>query len=211
VIRDVCSKAAGVSVVGTDLDDARLETLRKKAEPLAKANGVVLRLLNTQKTPLREKFTYFALMAPVGALIASAIKDADDGALINIFAGIPAPTKHALDLDAYIERRSYMFGTSGSTIEDMRIVLKKVEQDGFDTNASVDAISGMAGAIDGIASVENRTLAGKIIVYPMLHDVGLIPLGELDKHFPTVAAMLNGAKWTRAAEDELLRVARHRD
>ena len=211
VIRDVCSIAGGVSVVGTDLDDARLETLRKKAGPLAKANRVSLRLVNNQKNPLQQKFTYFALMAPVGALIASAIQDADDGALINIFAGIAAPTKHALDLDTYIEKRCYMFGTSGSTIDDMRIVLKKVEQDGFDTNASVDAISGMAGAIDGMASVENRTLAGKIIVYPMLHDVGLIPLGELHKHFPTVAEKLDGAKWTRAAEDELLRVVRHRD
>jgi threonine dehydrogenase-like Zn-dependent dehydrogenase len=207
VIRDVCLSMQGVSVVGTDVDDARLETLRKKAEPLAKANGVTFRLVNSQASPLQEKFTYYALMAPIGALVASAIDDADDGAIINIFAGIPAPTKHDLDLDAYIAKRCFMFGTSGSTIEDMRIVLKKVEREGFDTNASVDAISGMAGAIDGIASVENRTLAGKIIVYPMLHDVGLIPLSELEKHYPTVAAKLDGGKWTQASEGELLRVA----
>ena len=210
VIRDVCLSVAGVSVVGTDFDDARLETLRKKAAPLAKANGASLRLVNSKKTPLAEKFTYFALMAPIGALVANAIQDADAGAIINIFAGIPAATKHALDLDAYIEKRCFMFGTSGSTIDDMRIVLRKVERDGFDTNASVDAVSGMAGAIDGIASVENRTLAGKIIVYPMLHDVGLIPLGELGRHFPTVAEQLDDGKWTREAEQELLRVARDR-
>ena len=187
-----------MSVVGTDFDDARLETLRKKAEPLAKANGVVAAAgQHADRRRSTEKFTYFALMAPIGALVAGAIQDADAGAIINIFAGIPAPTKHALDLDAYIEKRCFMFGTSGSTIDDMRIVLRKVERDGFDTNASVDAISGMAGAIDGIASVENRTLAGKIIVYPMLHDVGLIPLGELARHFPTVAAKLDGGKWTR--------------
>jgi len=82
-----------------------------------------------------------------------------------------------------------------------------VERDGFDTNASVDAISGMAGAADGIAAVENRTLAGKIIVYPMLHDVGLIPLTQLHRHFPTVAEKLDDGKWTREAERELLRVA----
>jgi threonine dehydrogenase-like Zn-dependent dehydrogenase len=207
VLRDVCLPVPGVTVVGTDLDDARLETLRKKAEPLAKANGAVLRLVNSQRTPLTEKFTYFALMAPVGALVASAIQSADNGAIINIFAGIPAPTKHALDLDAYAQKRCFMFGTSGSTIDDMRIVLRKVERDGFDTNASIDAVSGMAGAIDGIASVENRTLAGKIIVYPMLHDVGLIPLAEMGRHFPTVAAKLDAGKWTREAEQELLRVA----
>jgi D-arabinose 1-dehydrogenase-like Zn-dependent alcohol dehydrogenase len=207
VIRDVCLRVPGVSVVGTDFDDIRLETLRKKAEPLANANGASLRLVNTQKNPIQEKFSYFALMAPVAALVAAAIQDADDDAIINIFAGIPAPTKHAIDLDSYVAKRCFMFGTSGSTIEDMRIVLRKVEEEGFDTNASVDAVSGMAGAIDGIASVENRTLAGKIIVYPMLHDLPLIPLNELSGRYPTVAAKLDSGKWTREAEQELLRVA----
>jgi len=127
--------------------------------------------------------------------------------IINLFAGIPAPTKHELDLDTYIANRCYMFGTSGSTIGDMKIVLRKVTAGQLNTNCSVDAISGMAGATAGIAAVENRTLAGKIIVYPMLHDVGLIPLGEVSKLFPTVAAKFDHGQWTRAAEDELLRVA----
>ena len=208
VIRDVCLGLPGIEVVGTDFDNARLESLRKKAEPLARANGAQLRLVNPQLTPLSENFTYFALMAPISELVASAIADAETNAIINIFAGIPAPTKHALDLDSYIEKRCYMFGTSGSTIDDMRIVLQKVERDGFDTKTSVDAISGMAGAIDGITCVERRTLAGKIIVYPMLHDVGLIPLSDLARHFPTVANHLEDGKWTRAAEQELLRLPR---
>jgi len=207
VIRNVCLGIPGVSVVGTDFDDPRIESLRAKAEPMAKANGVALRLVNPQNEPLDETFTYFALMAPVGALVADAIQKSDDDAIINIFAGIPAPTKHDLDVDAYIERRCFMFGTSGSTIEDLRIVLKKVEGDQLDTDASVDAISGMAGATEGIAAVENRTMAGKIIVYPMLHDVGLIPLTDLDRHFPTVTEELDNGKWNREAERELLRVA----
>ncbi len=207
VIRNICSGLTGLTVVGTDLDDRRLEGLWRKAGPMAPANGVALRLVNPKRESLGGTFTYFALMAPVGALVADAIQRADVGAIINIFAGIPAPTKHDLDLDAYIEKRCFMFGTSGSTIEDMRIVLKKVERDQLDTNASVDAISGMAGAADGIAAVENRTLAGKIIVYPMLHDVGLVPLAELRKQFPTVAERLDNGKWTHQAERELLRVA----
>jgi threonine dehydrogenase-like Zn-dependent dehydrogenase len=207
VIRNVCSGLSGLTLVGTDLDDRRIEGLRRKAGPMAKANGVTLRLVNPQRENVGGTFTYFALMAPLGALVADAIQKASAGAIINIFAGIPAPTKHDLDLDAYIEKRCFMFGTSGSTIEDMRIVLRKVERDQLDTNASVDAISGMAGATDGIAAVENRTLAGKIIVYPMLHHLGLIPLAELHKRFPTVAAKLDDGKWTREAERELLRVA----
>jgi L-sorbose 1-phosphate reductase len=204
VIRNICSGVPGISLVGTDVDDARLDGLAKKVCAMAQAHGMPLRLVNTTREKVTGAFRYWALMAPVGALVADAIAGAADGAIVNIFAGIPAPTKHLLDLDTYIERHCYLFGTSGSTIEDMRIVLGKVESGRLDTNASVDAICGMSGATAGIKAIENRTLAGKIIVYPVLHDVGLIPLGELPRHFPAVAAKLHEGQWTKAAEVELL-------
>jgi threonine dehydrogenase-like Zn-dependent dehydrogenase len=206
-IRNLCTGKPRVSVTAADMDDARLESLMQKARPLAEANGVELRAVNTVKTPLNEKFSYIALMAPVGALVADAVRKSMDGCLINIFAGIPVGTRQDLDVDTLIANHCFMFGTSGSVIEDMKIVLHKVEGGTLNTNCSVDAISGMAGAADGIAAVENRTLAGKIIVYPMLHEVGLIPLAQLKDHFPTVAAKLENGQWCRAAEQELLRVA----
>ena len=207
VIRAVCSGIKNIAVVGTDMDDARLASIQKKAESFASANKVAMKMVNTAKAPLVEKFSYFALMAPVPALVAASIRDSKPGCLINLFAGIPAPTKHELDLDTYIANRCFMFGTSGSTIRDMKIVLQKVTTGQLNTNCSVDAISGMAGATEGIAAVENRTLAGKIIVYPMLHDIGLVPLVDLHMTFPTVAEKLDRGQWTRAAEQELLRVA----
>jgi threonine dehydrogenase-like Zn-dependent dehydrogenase len=207
VIRAVCSGVPGIEITCTDMDDARLDSLARKAVPLAQTNGVRLRVLSARTTPPAEKFSYVAIMAPVGALLADAIRDSLPGCLINIFAGIPAATRQDLDLDTYIVRRCHMFGTSGSVIRDIRLVLDKVEAGRLDTSRSVDAICGMAGAVDGLTAVENRMLAGKIVVYPMLHDVGLIRLSQLDKHFPTVAAKLDNGNWTRAAEDELLRVA----
>ncbi len=207
VIRGICSGVKNVSVTAADVDDTRLEAMLRKAGPLARTNGVPLRMVNTKTSPLSEKFTYFALMAPVGILVANAIRDSAPGCLINIFAGIPAPTKQDLDLDTYIANRCFMFGTSGSVIRDMKIVLAKVQSHQLDTNISVDAISGMAGAVDGIAAVENRTLAGKILVYPMIHDLPLTPLSELGKRLPSVAARLDDGKWCKAAEDELLRTA----
>jgi threonine dehydrogenase-like Zn-dependent dehydrogenase len=207
IIRNICAGVPGISQVGTDMDDPRLNALGAKANPLAMANKTPLKLVNTAKNKVEEKFTYWALMAPVAALVDQAIAGSLPKAIINIFAGIPGPTKHELDLDAYIEKQLYMFGTSGSVIEDMKIVLKKVETGKLDTNTSLDAISGMAGATDGIKAIENRTLAGKIVVYPMLHDVPLIPLAELHKTYPTVAAKLDHGQWTKSAEQELLKVA----
>lgn len=206
VIRNVCSGRKNISLVGTDFDDPRLKSIGDKARPFAEANKVPMQMVNPSKAPLKETFSYFAIMAPVGAVVAQSILDSKPGAIINIFAGIPIPVKHDLDLDVYIDRGLFMFGTSGSTIEDMKILLGKVTSGQLNTNSSVDAVSGMAGAIDGIRAVENRTMAGKIIVYPMLPDVPLIPLEELGKHFPTVAEKLENGQWCRAAEEELIRV-----
>jgi threonine dehydrogenase-like Zn-dependent dehydrogenase len=208
VLRIVCSGIQGLDVVATDFDAPRLDSLESVAAPLAAANGIQLRVINPQNTPLKGTYTYCAIMVPVPALVSQAIVDAEEGCLVNIFAGIPAPTVAEIDLDAVIEKRIFLFGTSGSVLRDMKIVLEKVAGDRLDTNFSVDAVSGMAGAIDGIAAVENRTLAGKIIVYPELHDLALTPLTSLGEKFPTVAEKLDGELWTKEAENELLRVAR---
>lgn len=208
VIRDLCAGAANVEIVGTDLDEQRLAALAEKAEPMAKANGAKLRLLNPKKQPLAESFSYVALMVPVGAMVADAVNISGDRCLINIFAGVPADTKVPLDMDKYIANHCFMFGTSGSVIRDMKIVLSKMEAARLDTNCSVGAISGMAGALDGLAAVENRTLGGKIIVYPALHELPLIPLTELVDKLPSVAEKLDRGGWCKAAEQELLRVAR---
>jgi hypothetical protein len=63
----------------------------------------------------------------------------------------------------------------------------------------------MAGAIDGVAALEKQTMAGKIVIYPMLHDVGLTRLSDLAVRFPSVASKLDDGQWSKAAEQELLR------
>ena len=208
VIRDICSGKKHLKVIATDLDSSRLAALDRKAKPMADANKVEYKTINTKETPLTGEYSYIALMAPVPALVADAVKRSAPGAIINIFAGIPAPVKHPIDLDTYVERRAFMFGTSGSRIEDMKIVLDKVTGGSLNTNSSVDAVSGMAGAMKGLEAVEKATLAGKIIVYPQLHELGLTPLSELKDKFPTVAAKLADGQWCREAEDELLKVAK---
>ena len=208
VIRAVASGRRNLSVTATDMDDVRLESLRSKAEPLARTHGAKLRMVNTAKSPLAESFSYVALMAPVPALVAQAVKDAAMGGIVNIFAGIAATIKHEIDLDAVIAKQVFLFGTSGSNVRDMKIVLEKVQRGQFDTNCSLDAVSGMAGAKDGLDAVENRTLAGKIVVYPQLHELPLTPISELGKRFPSVAGKLKNGRWTKEAEEELLRVAR---
>lgn len=45
-----------------------------------------------------------------------------------------------------------------------------------------------------------RTSGGKIMVYPQLHDLGLVRLVDLPRVMPEVAALMDGGRWTAAAE-----------
>lgn len=140
----------------------------------------------------------------VPELVADSVRNAARHGIVNIFAGIPAAVTAEIDLDAYIEKQLYFIATSGSTLEDMKRMLEKVESGKLDTNLSVAAICGLEGAAEGIRAIENRSIAGKIIVYPACKGLGLVTLEELKEKMPEVADCLNDGLWTNAAEKKLL-------
>jgi len=203
VIRDLCQGVPNVTIYAGDLSDERLAALRRLSEPLAQKNKLTLKAYNPSKDKLAEKFNYIVLMAPVPALVAQAVKDAAPKAIINIFAGIPADKTGEIDLDAYIEKQCYFIGTSGSTLDDMKVVLKKVASRQLDTNLSVAAISGLDGAVDGIRAVEKNAMPGKIIVYPFAKGLKLTALTEAGKEHLGVAKSLNDGQWNKNAEEAL--------
>ena len=207
ILRSLSLGVDGLTIVGSDLDDARLQSLLAKAEPLARANGVSLRLVNTTSEPLVGSYSYHLILVPLPSLVADAVTTSQDHGLINVFAGIAVATRQDIDLDRYIARHCYMFGSSGSVVSDMEVLLERIAAGRLDTNLSVDAVSGMAGAADGLAALQDRTMAGKIVIYPSLSEVGLLSLAELSGTFPTVAAKLADGHWCREAEQELLKVA----
>lgn len=206
VIRDICQGVENISVFAADLDDARLAALTRTAAPLADKRKIMYRPYNPARDGLSEKFDYVALMAPAPALVAQSVRDAAAGAILNIFAGIPAHVTAEIDLDAYIEKKLYFIGTSGSVLEDMKRVLAKVESGRLDTNVSVAAVSGLDGAVEGIRAVEKALIPGKVIVYPQCRGLALIRLEQLAQKYPAVAECLENGNWTRAAEERLLEI-----
>ncbi len=207
VIRNLCQGVADITVFAGDLDNDRLAQLSKVAKPIAEQNGLGYMPYNSKTDSIEEVFDYVAIMAPVPAIVADAVKTAGKKAIINIFAGIPAQVAGPIDIDAYIEKNLYFIGTSGSTLDDMKIVLNKVLSKQLDTNLSVGAVCGLKSAIEGIRAVENRTIAGKIICYPMCEDLELTTLDRLDEKYPEVAKCLVNGMWTKQAEEKLLEIA----
>ena len=204
VVRGLCQGVAGVKVLGGDLDDRRLAMLDKIARGPAEKNQVSYRSYNPSKAPPEEKGTYIVIMAPAVKLAAAAVQNGAAGAIINIFAGIPATVEGEIDLQSYIEKGMYFIGTSGSSLADMKTMLAKVQTGQIDTNVSVAAIGGLNGAIEGIRAIENQLVPGKIIIYPACEGLGLAPLEELATEMPEVASMLVDGMWTLEAEEKLL-------
>ncbi len=203
VIRNICRGTEGVSVFAADIDENRLRALSKIAGPLAEKNNVTYQAFNPMKEKPPINFDYIILMVPNPELITASIKNAAPGAIINVFAGVPESVAAKLDLDAYISKKLYFIATSGSVLEDMRQVLAKVEAGTLDTNISVAAVCGLDGAADGIRAIANRSIAGKIIVYPACKGLGLTTLEELAEKLPKVADCLNNGLWTKEAEKKL--------
>jgi threonine dehydrogenase-like Zn-dependent dehydrogenase len=210
VLRAIYSGLPGLSIVATETNPSRRKMLIEKIAPIAEERCVPLQILDPGECDLDGDFTYVTLMVPSPDLMSNALGRCGNDAILNVFAGIPAFTVHPIDLDALIRKRCFLFGTSGSVLGDMKNVLNKVCAGELNTEISVDAIAGMLGAIDGLHAVDSRARAGKIIVYPELHDLDLVPLEDLPERFPSVAAQLSNGCWTKEAEQELLRVARRR-
>lgn len=204
VIRNICQGVEGVTIYAGSRNINRLVNLTRLAQPFAEKNNVGYIAYSSTEEPLNVKFDYSVLMAPVTQLVELAVADAADKGIVNIFAGIPAHVSCPIDLDSYIEKGLYFIGTSGSTMDDMRAVLKKVESGQLDTNMSIAAVCGINNAADGIRAVEKQLLAGKIIVYPTCKDLPLTPLDELVKDHADVADKLENGIWNRAAEKALV-------
>jgi L-sorbose 1-phosphate reductase len=207
VVRSASAGWKDLSIIAVDIDDARLGNLERAARPVADSHHVELEVINSRTTEIAPGFSYIALMVPAPPLVGQAVALAGPGCRINIFAGFANRTRVAVDLNRYLERHCYFLGTSGSGIPDMKAVLRKVESGELDTNISLDAVAGFEGVADALAAVESRTSGGKIMVYPALAELGLVRLSEMGERFPTVQAKLRDGQWTKAAEQELLRVA----
>ena len=203
-IRSISSGIEGVSVSGSNRNPERLQALAQRAQPTADKLNVELDLFDPRQRGPAQGVDYYFINAPVPALVQDAVVTANPGAIINIFAGIPATVSATIDLNAYIQRACYFVGTSGSTMDDIRAVLRKVGAGQLDTNLSVAAVSGMGGAVEGLYAVKAGAVAGKIIVYPELGDYPLKSLPDLISSNPTVAPLLADGCWTVEAEKELL-------
>lgn len=206
-------------IVATDVDAVRLEAVRERYAPTAERRGVRFAVLNPKEMSsegFREKlleltegkgFTDIVNMVPVAQVVADSAQLLAPGGVYNIFAGVARGVKACLDYNAICGHGVRFFGSSGSSLADIRLTLEQMESGQLQTRASLAAIGGMKAAHEGIQALMEARFPGKTVIFPQIPDLPLLSLAELKEKLPTVyAKMENGRFWTREAEEELLRL-----
>jgi threonine dehydrogenase-like Zn-dependent dehydrogenase len=205
-------------VLATDIDDERLSEIQARFGEMASARGTQLVTLNPREMDSSEfdhavaaltgsgRFDDVVVMVPVPAIIEQGADFVADGGMLNIFAGVPRGTLASLDISAVYLNGTRWVGSSGSKISDLQYTLEQTQKGALSPNHSVAAIGGVNAAAEGIHAVKEGRFPGKIVIWPQLVDLPLIPLPRLAEYLPNVAGKLTpSGAWTVEAEEELLR------
>ncbi len=192
----------------------RLEDLRRRFDPLARQYGVTLTLIDPRSLSpdeldlrLGAGFDDIICIVPNARVVQDAQRHLGPGGGFNLFAGVPVGTIASLDLNRVLQAARF-WGTSGSTIADLRSVLEKVERGEMATDGVVAAVGGIHAVKEGLAAVRDGRFLGKTMIYPQLVHLPLMAVEECAGRFPTIQEKLTGGRyWNREAEAELLRLA----
>ena len=203
-------------LIASDIDPERLAVLKESFVSLAEARGKRLIAFNPEQAEeslnalvMRETDQRGAddvvVSVPVAPLMASSAElMAPDGMLV-LFAGVTTGSMAPLDMsDVYLHNAQYT-GTSGSTLDDQRMVIRKTLAGELSPNRSVGAIGGMESAQNSVRAMMEGDYAGKVVVFPQITGVPLMGLSELKDACPRVAEHLGpGDVWTYDAERALI-------
>ncbi len=202
-------------IVCTDVSQARLDDLYNSFAAEATSRGISFVCTNPTSAEGKaimakykaQKFDDIIVLAPVAALVSDCATYLAQDGVMNIFAGVARGVMASLDAGDFAFKRTRHIGQSGSTIEDLRVMLQQGEAGIISRNRSVAAIGSLDALPDGLHAVQDAVFPGKVVIFPHIRPLPLTPLGNLKTVLPTVYAKLrDGQEWTNEAEEEFLRL-----
>ena len=204
-------------IIATDVDQARLTALGEFAGTIAESHGVELILFNPATADkLLEDFLLevnagqladdVVVSVASGPLMESTFQLLEPDGMFVLFAGVPIGTTIHVDISNVFLNNLQLTGTSGSTLDDQRLVIEKTLNGQLSPILSVGAIGGMDAALDGVEAMMTGKFAGKVMIFPQIPHFPLIGLHELADQYPEVAEKLGpNNTWTFEAEKALIR------
>jgi threonine dehydrogenase-like Zn-dependent dehydrogenase len=196
----------------------RLEELERRFAGPAAERGVDLLLLDSRELGERiyevvrqetggHGCDDIVVIIPNAQVVERAYELLAHGGGLDVFAGVAVGTTANLDLGRVASDGVRLWGTSGSTISDLRKIVEKVERGELATERVVAAVGGIEAVKKGLEAVREGTFLGKTIIYPHCRELPLLTIEELAQRHPTIQERLaDGLYWTPEAEAELLRL-----
>ena len=203
-------------IMVTDLDDRRLAHLKKRLAKRAARRGIKFELVNPAKFSEEEYVQLLHDFAPAGFddvvvlvpradVVSFASKFLNDGALVNMFAGIPAGEAAKLSVRDIAKHGVRYIGSSGSTFDDMADTLRAGAEGEFQPVAALAAVGGMNALKQGLEAVAAGSFCGKTAILPQCPDLPLTELEKLGKLDPELPGTLDkDGNYTIATEKMLL-------
>jgi len=191
-----------------DLSDAFSEDASDKGVDLICLNANAGETYAAQMAAFRDaRFDDIIILAPVPKLISDAAGYLAPHGVMNVFAGLPRGTMSELNLRDMCLQGVRVIGHSGSTIDDLRDMIRLTELGALSPNRSVAAVGSLSAAGDGLQALMDGVYPGKVVIYPQIRDMPITALPELKDRLPTVYERLrDGREWTVGAEAEFLRL-----
>ena len=204
-------------VVVTDLDENRLARAKKLFSP-EKAAQDSINLIFSNSTDGGElvalaggEFDDVFVYAPVPAVVELGDEILGFDGCLNFFAG-PLDQKFSAKFNFYNVhyKQHHVSGTSGSTIEDMKDIVRLIGEGKIDPAVMITHIGGMDAAIDTTMNLPNIP-GGKKLIYthinlPLTAIADFAALGETDGRFKSLDTLVkeNNGLWSATAEKYLL-------
>lgn len=196
----------------------RFDDLRERFSAAARQRGVHLALLDPRalgdahlEAVRAECGSHgcddIVVIIPNPAVVEQAYPLLAPGGGMNIFAGVAVGVTASLEIGRVASEGVRLWGTSGSTIADLRRIAALVEDGTLATDRVVAAVGGLEAVRAGLEAVRDGTFLGKTVIYPHLPNLPLLSVPELAERHPSLRALLEGGRyWTPAAEAELFRL-----
>jgi len=204
-------------ILVTDLDDARIASVVKLLGGQARARGVELKTLNPRHfrdaAAFDAEVARFApdgyddivMLVPVPPVIGGAVRFLGRNGLMNIFAGIPAGKEALLNVGDIVRRGVRYIGSSGSRTAHLRHTLSLAESGKLNPATALAAVGGMRALWEGIQGVAEARFPGKTVIFPQCEDMPLVPVADIGRLGPGIAATLTAdGLYTLATERAIL-------
>lgn len=202
-------------ILVTDMDDERIENVRKLLSDAIEKRGIEFKTLNPGAFDSPDEFAEavaefapdgfddIVMLVPVVPVLNSAVPFLKEDGLMNIFAGIPAGKEAELDVGAIATKGVRYIGSSGSRTHHLKHTLDLVAEGELNTAPALAAIGGMKVLKKGLEGVANATFPGKTVIYPHCPELPLVPVHDLSTLNSELAETLEDGLFTAKTEKKL--------